>query len=362
MTKRKASVALDDDDQHDPVPTGVISRDDSRNNNVGNTSNITENDNANDNRPLTMNGTSDDILVDGRTVKLQKSDNQNDNSNGSSVCTNNNQGTDTSSSNQQHNKGKKERADNWSNAEIQVLHRGIESRRDVFYGPPSQATKKNRELAWEAITKEVNAVSTTPRTISQVMKKFKNEKCRAKRKFMDPDKDSHTNNHLIANSNNTNVSNSNTNSNSATATNDVTANLRQHQIANHNAAAGSQQQQLQHHQAHLMATTAATGCNESMTTPQATSINVVKLAPQNVAKTMIDLPGHVQHTIQMPNDDMVLIVPPDMDGLLSGVNIVSDGSGHHHFQKCSSNSKYPSLRRRSLAIGSSSFLNIYLLT
>lgn len=59
---------------------------------------------------------------------------------------------------------------------------------------------------------------------------------------------------------------------------------------------------------------------------QASSINVVKITPastQDVAKTMIDLPSHVQQ-IQMPSDDMLLIVP-EMDGILSGMNIVSDG-------------------------------------
>ena len=56
---------------------------------------------------------------------------------------------------------------------------------------------------------------------------------------------------------------------------------------------------------------------------QASSINVVKIAPnQSVAKTMIDIPGHVQQ-IQMPNED-VLVLGTTMDGIISGVNIVSD--------------------------------------
>lgn len=68
------------------------------------------------------------------------------------------------------------------------------------------------------------------------------------------------------------------------------------------------------------------GPSDSMNS-QPSALNVVKLTPassQDVAKTMIDLPGHVQQ-LQMPNDDMLLIVPSEMDGLLSGMNIVSDG-------------------------------------
>lgn len=284
MTKRKASVALE---------TGIESCQ----------SNSTQDNNSNSNSTAAeahggviqqaQNGTS---TVGGENIGQQIGNvNNGDN-------------------NQQ--KGKKERADNWSSSEITILHRGIESRRDIFYGPPSQATKKNRELAWEAITKEVNSVSTTPRSLSQVMKKFKNEKCRAKRKFVDFDKDGHNS---LSNSNSV-TSNDNTN---ATNNNETNMSAQQPQTTNN--------QQLQT-QAHHM-----TGA-EAM--PSQPSINVVKLAPQNVAKTMIDLPGHVQQ-IQMPNDDMVLIVPPDMDGLLSGMNIVSDGNGHHHFQKCAgNNSKY----------------------
>lgn len=208
-------------------------------------------------------------------------------------------------------KNKKERADNWSSAEIQVLHRGIETRKDIFYGPPSQATKKNRELAWEQIVKEVNAVSTTPRSLSQVMKKFKNEKCRAKRKFIDG-KDGHNN----INNNSSNLNNNNSSSNS---------NLNTQNPSNN-------QQQLQSH--HMTATESAS---------QGSSINVVKLAPQNVSKTMIDLPGHV-HPIQMPGDDMLFFVP-EMDGLISGVNIVSDANGHHHLQKnTNNNSKFNMFR------------------
>lgn len=215
------------------------------------------------------------------------------------------------SNNADNNKGKKERADNWSSAEIQILHRGIDSRRDIFYGPPNQATKKNRELAWEAIAKEVNSVSTTPRSLGQVMKKFKNEKCRAKRKFIDAEKDGHNNINNDSNiNNNNNTTNSNTN------------------LSAQNHATNNQQLQPQQQQHHMTTT-------ESIPS-QPSSINVVKLAPQNLAKTMIDLPSHVQQ-IQMPNDDMVLIVPPEMDGLLSGMNIVSDGNSHH-FQKCTSNS------------------------
>lgn len=215
-------------------------------------------------------------------------------------------------------KTKKERADNWSTSEIQVLHRGIESRRDIFYGPPSQATKKNRELAWEAITKEVNSVSTTPRSLGQVMKKFKNEKCRAKRKFIDNDKDGH---------NDSMISNSSVNSNNGTTNNNNGLGAQNHTNNSQLQTQQQQQQQTQQQQSHHMSS------NDTMST-QPSSINVVKLAPQNVAKTMIDLPGHVQQ-IQMPNDDMVLIVP-EMDGLLSGMNIVSDGNGHH-FQKCTNN-------------------------
>lgn len=235
----------------------------------------------------------------------------------------NNGGGDNSNSSSQQ-KNKKERADNWSSAEIQVLHRGIETRRDVFYGPPNQATKKNRELAWEQIAKEVNSVSTTPRSLSQVMKKFKNEKCRAKRKFIDAEKDGHNNNNNI-NSNNSNSSSNNLTSvdnNTSTTNNNTSLSAQNHNTNSNNNNNSNNQIQLQQ-------------TTESMSN-QPTSINVVKLAPQNVAKTMIDLPGHVQQ-IQIPNDDMVLIVPPEMDGLLSGMKIVSDGNGHH-FQKCSGNS------------------------
>lgn len=201
-------------------------------------------------------------------------------------------------------KCKKERADNWSSAEIQVLHRGIETRKDIFYGPPSQATKKNRELAWEQIVKEVNSVSTTPRSLSQVMKKFKNEKCRAKRKFSDPKEGHNINNSSNLNNNTTSSSNNNSNLSSQNPSNN---------------------QQLQPH--HMTAVESAP--------PQTSSINVVKLAPQNVSKTMIDLPSHM-HPLQMPGDDMLFFVP-EVDGLIGGVNIVSDANGHHHLQKNTNN-------------------------
>lgn len=263
MTKRKASVALD---------TG----------------------NDSDQSSSTQDNNSNSTSATNTTTATNATNNQNETSNNVS---------NVASNSQQHQKNKKERADNWSSAEIQVLHRGIETRRDIFYGPPNQATKKNRELAWEAITKEVNSVSTTPRSLSQVMKKFKNEKCRAKRKFIDTDKDVHNNLNSTVLISNTNAANSN--------------NMSAQDHANNNQ---QQQQQIQsQQQSHHMTT------NETMSS-QPSSINVVKLAPQNVAKTMIDLPGHVQQ-IQMPNDDMVLIVPPDMDGILSGMNIVSsDGN------------------------------------
>lgn len=246
-------------------------------------------------------------IAGDRQQQIDDSNNQNDNSNSSSTNNNNNGG--------QH-KSKKERADNWSSAEITVLHRGIDSRRDIFYGPPSQATKKQRELAWNDITKEVNSVSTTPRSLSQVMKKFKNEKCRAKRKFIDSDKDGHSN-----------VS-SNNNSSSATVTNNTndTTNLSAQNHAHNN----QQQLQSQPQQSNHMTS------DNNISAPQS-SINVVKLAPQNVAKTMIDLPaGHVQQ-IQMPNEDMVLIVQPEMDGIISGMNIVSDGNDQF-IQKYTGNS------------------------
>lgn len=278
MTKRKASVALD---------TNNESNHSSTQDNNSNSTSATNTTTGTSNNQGTTNGST---ATGSGSVRQQ-----NNNSNGQQ-------------------KSKKERADNWSSAEIQVLHQGIESRRDIFHGPPSQATKKNRELAWDAITKEVNSVSTTPRSISQVMKKFKNEKCRAKRKFIDGDKDSHNNNmnHGRNDMNNTNsggTPNNNANLNNQTLTNN------------------SQQLQSQQQSHHMTSA-------ETMSS-QPSSINVVKLAPQNVAKTMIDLPSHVQQ-IQMPNDDMVLIVPPEMDGLLSGMNIVSDGGGH--FQKCSATS------------------------
>lgn len=310
MTKRKASVALD---------TGNESNhsNGTQDNNSNSTSATTGTNNSNS--TTQQNGSS---TAGGKQQIASNNQNDNSNSNSNSSSNNNNGGS-------QH-KSKKERADNWSSAEIQVLHRGIETRRDIFYGPPSQATKKNRELAWEAITKEVNSVSTTPRSLSQVMKKFKNEKCRAKRKFTDLEKDGHSN--LSSNVCNSNSGNNNNNNGGVTTANNTneTSNLSAQNHANNNQQQIQQQPQQSNH------LTAA----ESISAPQ-TSINVVKLAPQNVAKTMIDLPGHVQQ-IQMPNDDMVLIVPPEMDGILSGMNIVSDGNGHH-LQKCSGNSSTYSL-------------------
>lgn len=280
MTKRKASIALETGNESDHSSS-------TQDNNSNSTSATNTTTGTNNNQ--LQNGSS--VVVGGRQRQMV------DNGGGGQ-------------------KSKKERADNWSTAEIQVLHRGIESRRDIFYGPPNQGTKKNRELAWDAITKEVNSVSTTPRSLSQVMKKFKNEKCRAKRKFIDTDKEGHNS---INNNGNVN-SNNNTN---GTTNNNNTMSAQNH--TNNNQQLQSQQQP------HHMTT------SEAMSS-QPSSINVVKLAPQqSVAKTMIDLPGHVQQ-IQMPNDDMVLIVPPEMDGLLSGMNIVSDGNGQFEFNKCAGNS------------------------
>lgn len=282
MTKRKASVALDTGNESNH--SGSTQDNNSDSTSATNTTTGTSTNHGN------QNGTSVDSSNGG---KQQLGGGRN------GGC------------NQQ--KNKKERADNWSTAEIQVLHRGIDTRRDIFYGPPSQASKKNRELAWESITKDVNSVSTTPRSLSQVMKKFKNEKCRAKRKFINSDKEGHNNL-------------SNISSNSITTTTNTNLSAQNH-TTNTNT---NQQLQSQQQQPHHMTTT------QSSMSSQPSSINVVKLAPQNVAKTMIDLPGHVQQ-IQMPNDDnMVLIVPPEMDGLLSGMNIVSDGN-NHHFQKSSGN-------------------------
>lgn len=305
MTKRKASVALDTGNESNQSS----STQDNNSNSTSATNTTTGT--TNNNNQSNQNGTSSVM-----------NNNNTNNSNGRQQIGGHNSGNN--SNNQQNQKNKKERADNWSSAEIQVLHRGIETRRDIFYGTPTQASKKNRELAWEAITKEVNSVSTTPRSLSQVMKKFKNEKCRAKRKFIDSDKDGHNNSNSNNNINSNNVITNNNNN----TTNNSNTNMGAQNHSNNN----QQQQQLQSQQpqTHHMTT------NETMSS-QPSSINVVKLAPQNVAKTMIDLPGHVQH-IQMPNDDMVLIVQPEMDGLISGMNIVSDGNSHH-FQKCS-NSKY----------------------
>lgn len=271
MTKRKTSLALDtnhEGDQNSPQENS-------------------SNDNSSNGTPNNQSNRLDSSTAGGGASRQNIGDN-----NGNS------------------SKSKKERADNWSSAEIQVLHRGIDSRRDIFCGPPSQATKKSRELAWEQIVKEVNAVSSTPRSLSQVMKKFKNEKCRAKRRFIDG-KDGHN-----AMNNNSNLNNSNSSSNN---------NMNAQNPSN------NQSQQLQ---SHHMTTT-------DSTSSQPSSINVVKLAPQNVSKTMIDLPGHV-HPIQMPGDDMLFFVP-EMDGLISGVNIVSDANGHHHLQKNANNSAYCSM-------------------
>lgn len=87
--------------------------------------------------------------------------------------------------------------------------------------------------------------------------------------------------------------------------------------------AGLSQQQLQHH----MTTTNTT------TMPSQSSINVVKLTQtsQNVAKTMIDIPGgHVQQ-IQMPNDDQnqIVIMVPEMDQMLGAIN---NQQHNHHGQ------------------------------
>lgn len=314
MTKRKASVALETGNESNQSST-------TQENNNSNSTSITSG--TSNNNSTNHNGSSNG----GANGCRQQIANSNQNDNGNSNSSNN-------GGNQA--KNKKERADNWSSAEIQVLHRGIETRRDIFYGPPSQATKKNRELAWEAITKEVNSVSTTPRSLGQVMKKFKNEKCRAKRKFIDSDKDGHNNlgSNTNANSsnnsnNNTSASTTNTTANNTNDTNNLSA--QNHTNNNTNNQHHHQTIQSQQQQSHHMTNT------DSMSTSQP-SINVVKLAPQNVAKTMIDLPGHVQQ-IQMPNEEVVtLIVPPEMDGILSGMNIVSDVNGHHHFQKCSSSS------------------------
>ena len=291
MTKRKASVALE----------------------IGTESNQSSQGNNSDSAAAVTNGNPPSTQQNGSTSRQIGGNNQNDNSNSNSSSSNLNAGGGQ-------NKIKKERSDNWSSAEIQVLHRGIETRRDIFYGPPNQATKKNRELAWEAITKEVNSISTTPRSLSQVMKKFKNEKCRAKRKFNESDKEVQNN----LNSNISNVSNNNRTTTTTNNTSDATDHSGVQNHANSNqqplqaqAQAQAQAQPQQQQQPHHMTGT------DSLSATQ-TSINVVKLAPQNVTKTMIDLPGHVQQ-IQMPNDDMVLIVPPEMDGLLSGMNIVSDG-------------------------------------
>lgn len=284
MTKRKASVALETE-------------------NESNQSTSTQDNNSN--------STSATNTTSGKA-------NNNNGKSGSSAA---GSGASGRQSNGNQSNCKKERADNWSSAEIQVLHRGIDSRRDIFYGPPSQATKKNRELAWEAITKEINSVSTTPRSLSQVMKKFKNEKCRAKRKFIGAEKDGH-NNISSTNSNNNDV---NVTNGAANNSNNNTNNLSAQTHTNNNNQQLQQQQQQQ--PTHHLTSTESISSHPS-------SINVVKLAPQNLAKTMIDLPGHVQQ-IQMPNDnDMVLIMPSEMDGLLSGMNIVSDGNAHNHMQKC----------------------------
>lgn len=75
-------------------------------------------------------------------------------------------------------KSKKERADNWATIEIEILHKGIEKRRSIFYGSPDQANKKGREEAWRQITQEINSVSQCNRTVAQAIKKYKNEKQR----------------------------------------------------------------------------------------------------------------------------------------------------------------------------------------
>ncbi|KAG9509132.1 hypothetical protein GZH46_02359 [Fragariocoptes setiger] len=185
----------------------------------------------------------------------------------------------SSDSDKNDSKIKKERADNWVTIEVQTLHKAIESRRETFFGKPDPSNKKSREEAWRQITNEVNAVSQCVRTVEQVMKKYKNEKCRAKRKLNDG------NDYQSGKD----AQNSTQNSNGVTQS--------QYQIQQHMTS------------------------NSSNSMPSQSSINVVKLASaQNVAKPMIDLPGHVQQIL--PGDDMVFIMP-DVD--ISTMNIVSDG-------------------------------------
>lgn len=179
---------------------------------------------------------------------------------------------------------KKERSDNWATIEIQTLQRGVERRRSTFYGPPDQSTKKNREEAWKHITREINAVSQCNRTVAQTIKKYKNEKQRNRSKkstcaFNSTPGHQTPIDQLLS----SNIVNDNNGSNASPATSRVEF----HQ---------------QHHQA---------------------SFNVVKFTPtstQSAAKSMIDLPNHMH---QLPSDDLLLLVP-EMDGLLNGMNIVSD--------------------------------------
>lgn len=90
--------------------------------------------------------------------------------------------TETGGHRNRSSKVKKERADNWATIEIETLHKGIEKRRAIFYGPPDQANKKSREEAWRQIAQEINNVSQCNRTVGQTIKKYKNEKQRNRAK------------------------------------------------------------------------------------------------------------------------------------------------------------------------------------
>lgn len=180
-------------------------------------------------------------------------------------------------------KTKKERADNWATIEIETLHKGIDKRRSIFYGPPDQANKKAREEAWRQITQEINAVSLCNRTPSQAIKKYKNEKQRNRSK-----------------------SNSHSNINPITANHSMTS----LESSTHSHASS----QLQYNDI---------APSDSMT-------NIAKITPSashDVNKSLLDLPSHVQQ-LQMPTDDMLLLVP-EMDGLLSGMSLDAlSGQGH----------------------------------
>ena len=72
----------------------------------------------------------------------------------------------------------------FSNCEIEVLLNEVDHRKSVLFGSLSTGvTNKNKQLSWQFVAAAVNEVSSTPRSFSEIKKKWSDMKVDSKKRI-----------------------------------------------------------------------------------------------------------------------------------------------------------------------------------